>query len=302
MPEIYTVKLNQLRQISDISGEVFQGSVAGTAHSMAKSNKAEWRSRWIDDYVVGQGVKKCNFITLPGPEMLDVKELSSKTSVLSTTLIEKRGPGVKAIVNNVTDVESKLLASARLKSLPLRRLFTQEPPALPKCTVLADKFEKLFSGSFDRPLSSLLEKSLLPADSVFCLDFCGMYLQKQHESIVNMINLVKSLDVLKGHEKIFVLNFISPMTFRTGGKMPVQLLSEYLEDKYELSKFRAYSAYDSVKEATAKFGNFLEDTVPWIAEDAKLNDALVYDPLHYQTGGTCAVGYTTNIFKFKGDH
>lgn len=266
---------------------------------MATNNKAAWRTAWINEFVASCPNKNCNVFTLPGPQALDVKEIRLQANVHSEVLVEKSKICTRVLYDSIQEPRTVREADVGLQRL-LRKMAKKravEP------VILNVRFETLMS-RFHEDLEALLEDKFAPHDTVFCLDFCGMYTEKQHTAITRFVELTSHLTVLKGCTLWYILNFLSPYTFKTEDKrLGLGELRSFAG--LETRAFRAVN-YPSVQDSIQKFGKFLEGIIPRILQDACLGKEVestvtMKEPLHYQNGtGRVAIGYTTNIFTLKG--
>lgn len=272
---------------------------------MFARSKGSWRSHWLLGGTAIHGFRHCNFITLPGPELLDVKALMSGDFRLhSVTMVEKKLSHISRIYKNLYDLDKGFDTLSQqeqrdLAAFNLGLLNNLDPIVKPSFTLLQGRFEDLH---LDK-IKDVFQERLKQQPTIICLDFCGVYLHEQHWAIAHFLKMLKDVKVLKGQRVFLILNFCTFGTTKANlGDELISLDTLAESVKHEgVSKHRCSTCYDSSLHAINSFGEFLE-RIPWELKEATKEYGLeikeAMPPTHYQNGYRNRVGYTTHGFVY----
>lgn len=277
---------------------------AAELERMLARSKNSWRSHWLLGHTAFYGFRHCNFITLPGPELLDVKALVSGDFRLhSVTLVERKLSHVSRIYKNLLALDGKFdsLSQAEQRDLAafnLGLLNLDDPIIKPRFTLLQGRFEDISLYKLVNVLNSRLD----PVPTIICLDFCGVYLLDQHLAIISFLNSLREVEKLRGQEIFLILNFCTFSTIKYDLEDKVVTLAEAKElaEEHGKAKHRCSTCYESSKNAINLFGEFLEYIPDRLVEGSLkgLNLEVASPATHYQNGIHNRIGYTTHGFVY----
>lgn len=257
---------------------------------MGSDKKRIWRKRWLS-IIQEEGIQRCNFVTLPGPLMLDVKQASETLQLCSVSLFEQRLETVKSIINCIKDrswVDQPKLRGSRIKR--------ENAYQLPKLLFFT-RFE-LMVNRYSRTLLEKLASNIKAAPTVICLDFCGAYDSYRHNSILRFIQIFGELPQVCNKRVVMILNFASPFTVHTKGLLNLIDVSELRGQQLFPQRF---THAQSVFEGAELFGPLLEDLAGKLSVYTDLKNVNLYEPFHYQNGVHSGLtwGYTTNVLSYN---
>lgn len=253
-------------------------------HSMNSMAKSLWRDYWIEKLKTDEDISCCNFITLCGPELLDVQAMMSHgITMKSAVLIECRRAIVNQIVSNINgNTLTRNAAMAGLQTM-MRCLPTSY-------TILNVSFDKIVVNS-GAIIQNVLSQKLKSCDTVLGFDFCGSYSEKRHQSITKFLNILKDIKQIQDKKVVAIMNFASPLSSKELNGI------EELSDLPVKTKQSRFITTPTVQQSMELYGRFSEKIGQQLVESAQLSNAKVYTPVHYHNG-VHSCGYTTNIISY----
>lgn len=259
---------------------------------MGHDIKKQWRSYWVD-IVRGEDIKECNFISLPGPEMLDFKELSKYVKVRNSVFVEREQKSVDTILSNI----SRKKATQVLLSLKHNRLVNAfDYHTMSKVSLCHGKFEEL-TNEYSYETYKIIKNKAKECPVVMDLDFCGSCGDKQVDSVANLLKILKTVPILLNQKVVVVTNFMPSYMAKVDKITKVKDI-----DSKNLSPSRCTARWGDIFNKVAyRVGRLAERLSNELIKLADVIPLSVYDPVHYNNyAGPTNVryGYTTNVFSY----
>lgn len=242
-------------------------------------NKACSRQKNINN-LVSEKIRDAHVVSLAGPDMLDIQELSKTIKIKSIQIVE-----------NVCSVYEK-----QEKTLRNWKTGVEEcPKGLSGVPVLLYR-DSLDSLPGDIKAQQFVSKHSAKSNNLILLmDYCQMYSQDKDKEIMDIAVMWKKYcSPRKPLNIIIITNFMSPYHLRYPDvdSRGVINLSNYIVNNHKLHSSRNY------KSTKKEVGKLLEHWSDNFARKFRLTNFRKLQPFMYQSDSTKCCYYTTNTIKF----